>query len=130
MHECVSLTISYHLHFLRISKVSSILHYGSVEGVQYKQCNSLFTYTFMTFFSCLSLKDCALIIFISFFDEVLNLHNRILTNHRPELVIRNCHWNCIALILLLFQEIKRTCFRPDFLFCGIFNAFKITEYVI
>ena len=28
-----------------------------------------------------------------FFDEVSNFRNRILTNQKPEYVIRNCQWN-------------------------------------
>ena len=38
-------------------------------------------------------KICVVIIFVSFFDEVLNSRNRILTNQKQELVIRNCQWN-------------------------------------
>ena len=36
--ECVPLTISYHLYFVRISKVSSMLHHGSVGRVHSKEC--------------------------------------------------------------------------------------------
>ena len=31
----------------------------------------------------------------SFFDEVPNFRSRLLTNQKPEWVIRNCQWNCI-----------------------------------
>ena len=52
-------------------------------------------YTFSTFFVIVfHQKIRVLIIFISYFDEVSNFCNRILTNQKPELVIRNCHLNC------------------------------------
>ena len=82
--ECVSLTISYHLHFLRISQVSSMLHHGSVGQVQSKECYFIITYTFLAFFCCFTSKICVFIIFISFFDEVSNFGNRILNSQKPE----------------------------------------------
>ena len=30
-----------------------------------------------------------------YFDKVSNFSNRILTNQKPELVIKNCQWNCM-----------------------------------
>lgn len=36
------------------------------------------------------------IIFISFLVEVSNFRNKIWTNQKSELVMRNCHWNCIS----------------------------------
>ena len=47
------------------------------------------------FFFCFLLKKFAFIIFISLFDEVPNFRKRILTNQKPELVKRNCQWNCM-----------------------------------
>ena len=41
-------------------------------------------------------------IFISFFDEVSNFRNRILTNQKHELVVSNCQWNGMT-------ETKRPC---------------------
>ena len=38
VNECVPLTISYHLYFLRISKVSSMLHHGSMGQAHSKEC--------------------------------------------------------------------------------------------
>ena len=35
------------------------------------------------------------IIFIYFSDEVSNFCDKILTNLKPELMIRNCQWNCM-----------------------------------
>ena len=49
------------------------------------------TTTFIVFHQ----ENCAFIIFISFFSEVTNFRNRILTNQNPELVIRNCQCNCV-----------------------------------
>ena len=47
----------------------------------------------LTFYIVFHHKICVVIIFVSFFDEVLNSRNRILTNQKQELVIRNCQWN-------------------------------------
>ena len=46
---------------------------------------------FLEIFVVFHQKICVFIIFISFFDEVSNL--RILTNQKPELLIRNCQCN-------------------------------------
>ena len=67
--QCVPLTFSYHLYYLRISNVSSIIHHGSVEQVQVKECYFVFTYTFLDF--------CYWIL------TSINI-NRILTNEKPE----------------------------------------------
>ena len=97
--ECVSLTISYRLCFLRFSKVWSIFYNGSVKRVQSKQCNSLPACTFLPLFYCFPLKKLCLCHFHFFLDEVSNFYNRILANQKPELVIRNCQINymCRAL---------------------------------
>ena len=50
--ECVTLAISFHLYFLRISKGWSMLHHRSVWQVQIRECYLMFTYTFVTFFGC------------------------------------------------------------------------------
>ena len=42
-----STDISNYLYFLRISKVSSMLHYGSVGRVHSKECYFVFTYTYL-----------------------------------------------------------------------------------
>ena len=55
-------------------------------------------YVYLYFFAFLLfvIKRFVFIIFIScFFDKVSNLRNRTLTNQKPELVIRNCQWNCM-----------------------------------
>ena len=100
--QCVPLTIFYHLYFLGISKVSSMLHHGSVGRVHSKECYFLFAYTFLAFFYRFLSKILCFIIFTSFFDEVSNFRYRTLTNQKPELVIINCQWNCMQ----EFMEIK------------------------
>ena len=47
------------------------------------------------FFVVFHQKICVFIIFISFSDKVSNFRNKILTNLKPELMIRNCQWNCM-----------------------------------
>ena len=42
----------------------------------------MFTYTFLTFFVVLDQKFCVFIISISFFEEVSNFCNSMLTNHK------------------------------------------------
>ena len=88
-------SICYHLYFLCISKVWNMLHQWEMGRVQIKECYVMFTYNFVAFFCCFSSKNCIFIVFVSFFDEVSNLHNRILTSQKPEFVIRNCQWNCM-----------------------------------
>ena len=78
------------------------LHHGSMEQVQSKECNSKTTYAILGIFFFVVVfhqKICAFTIFISFSDKVFNLRNRILTNRKPELVIRNRHWNFMLLFL-------------------------------
>ena len=65
--ECVPLTISYHLYILRISKVSSILHHGSVGRVHSEECYFIFKYTYLTYFFCFSSKDSCFYYFHFFF---------------------------------------------------------------
>ena len=93
--ECVPLAISFHLYFLRISKVWSMLHHGSVGQVQSKECYFRFYVLYDIFLLFLNKKKCVFIIFISFSDEISNFRSKILTNMKPELVIRNCQWNCM-----------------------------------
>ena len=62
---------------------------------------------FLVFF----IKKIVFIIFISFFDKVSNSLNRIITNQKMELVIRNRQWNCMffSLSSLRFQKIAFNC---------------------
>ena len=50
--KCVPLTISYHLYFLSICNVWSMLHHGSIERIQSNECFFMFTFAFLTVFSC------------------------------------------------------------------------------
>ena len=90
----VSPIISHHLYFLRISKVWSKLHQGLVGQVQSKEWYHILPYTFLAF---LFVKKLSFLPFsFLFFDEVSNFLNRMLTNLKPELVIRNCQWKCMS----------------------------------
>ena len=106
--ECVSLTISYHLCFLHISIISRKLYHRSVGSVgsmrsvgsvgfrvQSRDCYFMVTYIFFGKFFKFHQKIYVFIISISFFDEVLNFCNGILASQKPELVIRNCVWDCM-----------------------------------
>ena len=59
------------------------------------------------FFVFFSSKNYVFIIFIYFLDEVSNFRKRTLTNQKPELVIRNCSWNCIYLISMDISVTKK-----------------------
>ena len=90
MIECVPITISYHPHFLRLSNVWSMLHHGIVWWAQNKGCNFTFTCKFFClFFVVFHDKICVFIIFVSFLDQVSKFWNKVLTNQKPELVMRN-----------------------------------------
>ena len=79
-----------------ICKVWSMFYYRSVWRV---------TYNFLTFFCCFSKKKCVFIIFF-FFDKVWNFHNRILTNQKPELVVRSSQWNYMLVTVRLWPHIS------------------------
>ena len=82
------------IYFLRLSKVWSISHHGSV-GRDHKKCYWFFLFFIIKFvflsFSFLSF----FFLFFFFLDEVSNFRNRILTNQKRELVVSNCPLNCI-----------------------------------
>ena len=84
-------------YILFVSLKFGACYLSRVSGSEFRVKNAtLFTYTFFEIFCCcFSSKICVFIIFIFFFDEVSNFCNRILTNKKPKLVIRNCQWNCI-----------------------------------
>ena len=50
-------------------------------------------------------KICVFIIFISFFDEVSNFRNRILTKQKRELIVSNCQWNCMFCFNECFKDL-------------------------
>ena len=78
-----------------------MLHQGPVGRVQNKNTTLYFHLLFWQFFAVFYLKICVFIIFISFFDEVSNFRNRILTYQKRELVVSNCLWNCMIMYELL-----------------------------
>ena len=81
--------------FLRLSKVWSILQHGSVDRVQNKEYSILYAFFyFFKFFDVFHYKICVFIISTSFFDRISNFRNRILTNQKQVLLVRNCQWNC------------------------------------
>ena len=92
--ECVRLTKLYHFIFLHLSKVWSMLHHGSVRRVKNKSTTLSFHLLFWHFFVIFHHQNCGFIIFISFFDELSNFCNRILTKQKQEFVVQNCQWNC------------------------------------
>ena len=57
VNECVLLTITHRLYFLRTSKVSIMLHQGSVGRVHSKECYFIFTYIFLALFCCFSSEN-------------------------------------------------------------------------
>ena len=71
---------------------------GQWGELRKKNATLWFTYTFLEFLFVAVVfhqNFSVSTIFISFFDKASNLHNRILTNQKSELVIRNCQWNCM-----------------------------------
>ena len=82
------------IYFLRLSKVWSISHHGSV-GRGHKKCYLMLFLFFITKFVFLSFSFLSFFLSFFFFDEVSNFRNRILTNQKRELVVSNCQLNCI-----------------------------------
>ena len=55
-------------------------------------------YVYIHFFGILLLFFIKKFLFLSFsflFEKASNFSNRILTNQKPELVIKSCQWNCM-----------------------------------
>ena len=71
------MAISYHLYFLRISKVWSMLCHGSAGRVQSKERYFSLHILVLALLRCFSSKKLRFIIFISFFffDEASNFRN-------------------------------------------------------
>ena len=80
---------------------------GQLDKFRVKNA-SLRLHTFWLFFLFFIKKTCVFIIFISFFDEVLNFCNRIFTNQKPELVIRHCQWKCMYKSSIYWRGILST----------------------
>ena len=81
----------YFYHFF-LSKIRMLrlvlLKFLQVGQDHNKEYYSMFSYTFLAFLAVFHHKICVFIIYISFFDKVLNFRNRVLTNQRHELVIK------------------------------------------
>ena len=111
--ECDPQTISYHLYFLRIPKVSRMFHHRSVGQIHSTDCYFLFTYIFLDLLLFFIRK----LMFLSFsfllLSEVSN--KRILINQKPDLVIRNCQSNCLSAAkiskLPKLMDIKKVAFN-------------------
>ena len=66
VNECVPLTITFHLYFLRIPKVSGMLHHGSLEWVHSKERYFILHTRFWHFLIVFHQKIWVFIIFILF----------------------------------------------------------------
>ena len=82
---------------------------------------------FLALFDVFHHKVCVVIIFISFFDKVSNFHNRILTNQKQELVIRNCQWNYM---LWKCESMKRACVRNPLVTCVLVCLLLLVAEII
>ena len=77
------------IYFLRLSKVWSILHHGSVGWLHKRMLLNALLYFFGVFLLFFIIK----FVFLScFYHAVPNFRNRILTNQNRELVVSNCQW--------------------------------------
>ena len=95
--EWVRLT-RWHQYIFSSSLLFGAYYITGQRGVYIKSMHNAFIYFFdiYIFFVCLFAfhnKTFVFIIFISFFGEVSNFGNRILTNQKCELVVSNCHRN-------------------------------------
>ena len=90
--ESISLKISYHLYLLRISYLSFECVTSTGQRSKFRVKNATKCLQIL-FFYC-----CCFIILISFFGEVSNFCNRILTNQKPGLVMKNWRWKCMDII--------------------------------
>ena len=88
-----------------------MLHYGSMGQVQSKECNSKCAYTLLGIVFLLFVKKLCFIIFISLFDKVSNLRNKVLTNQKPKLLIKNCQWNCLLQQIYVTVEQVLRCYK-------------------
>ena len=81
--EWVPLTISYYLYSLRISKISSMLHHGSMGRVHSKECYFIFAFTFLAFFFFFLLYFIKNIEFLSFSFLFLIKYRILATDQKP-----------------------------------------------
>ena len=104
--ECVHLT-KWYQYILSVSLKSGAYYITGQWGEFIKSCYLMLSYTLLAFFSFFSFsfvfvclfvfrhKICVFIIFISYFDELSNFRNRMLTNQKHELVISHCQRKCM-----------------------------------
>ena len=104
--ECVHLT-KWYQYIFSVSLKSGAYYISGQWGEFIKICYLMLSYTLLTFFSFFSFsfifvclfvfrhKICVFIIFISYFDELWNFRNRMLTNQKHELVVSQCQRNCM-----------------------------------
>ena len=90
------------------SKVWSMLYYGSVGRVQSKECYFLFKYSFLAFVLVVIVFH-QKIGFLSFsflflMKYEISTTEYLLTNQKLELLIRNCQWNCLIIIVWFTNE--------------------------
>ena len=64
---------------------------------------------------------------IFFFDEVSKMHNRLLTNQKPENMIRNCQWNCMWTIINRLKNGCETAANIKVVFIDSFKQLKIAR---
>ena len=98
--EWVRLT-RWHQYIFSSSLLFGAYHITGQSGVYIKGMHNAFIYFFdiYIFFVCLFVchnEICVFIIFISFFDEVSNFCNRVLTNQKHELVLSKYQPNFIS----------------------------------
>ena len=87
----------FHRHILVIYTFS----WGEFKVKNATLCLHIF---FWHFFCCFSSKKICFYHFYFFFHEVSSFRNRILTNQKPELMIRNCQWNCMQEKLITMDQ--------------------------
>ena len=104
--ECVHLT-KWYQYIFSVSLKSGAYYISGQWGEFIKICYLMLSYTLLAFFSFFSFsfvfvclfvfrhKICVFIIFISYFDELWNFRNRMLTNQKHELVVSQCQRNCM-----------------------------------
>ena len=105
VQECVPLTISYHLYFLRISKVWSMLHHGSVgAGSEQRMLLYVYIYFFGIFLLCFHQEISVFSMFIPFFFVIKNFFSffKILLIQKKQLNVWQTIQTTIPIKLLLF----------------------------
>ena len=106
--EFNSMVKSWYFYHFFLSKIRMLrlvlLKFLQVGQDHNKEYYSMFSYTFLAFLAVFHHKICVFIIFISFFDKVLNFRNSV-NQSETRVSDKNCQWNCILKVL----EYLRTC---------------------